>query len=233
MFTPANIGGDAYRFFNLRRDTNAGNILALLVVERVLGLIAYLITFLVSLTYVWLAYPKLEEKSRIFFTYAGLSVGLALIALLVLPRLIALFALVKPLSKTRLQLVLMTCLDGISANRGKGLFFLLGYSVLAVMLWIFAVGVIAKGLGIQPGWAALGVTAVLAELIRLVPITLHGIGLRESAYAFLFSMLGQQPEHGFVLGTVCYIVLNFAALAVGTTGFLIIQFGEIRLKGKG
>ncbi|MEO0248899.1 MAG: hypothetical protein ABIN58_05020, partial [candidate division WOR-3 bacterium] len=80
-----------------------------------------------------------------------------------------------------------------------------------------AVRIIALDLGLDVSWSALGTVAILVELIRLVPITLQGVGVREGSFAYLFKSLGESPETGFALGLVSYLALS---MAVGLFGFL-------------
>ena len=50
--------------------------------------------------------------------------------------------------------------------------------------------------------------ATSVELVRIVPITISGIWLREGTFATLFGMFGYAPESGFVLDAAAYVALS-------------------------
>jgi hypothetical protein len=85
---------------------------------------------------------------------------------------------------------------------------LVGLSLLGVYVWVLTVQMVAHHLGLQVSWLLLGMIVVLVELIRLVPISVQGIGVREGAYAYLFAMIGESSENGFLVGTISYLALR-------------------------
>jgi glycosyltransferase 2 family protein len=62
---------------------------------------------------------------------------------------------------------------------------------------------------------------VIVELLRLIPVTVQGIGVREAAFAALFALVGQDPASGFVISAVCFVLLNVATLVVGLAGYAL------------
>ena len=76
----------------------------------------------------------------------------------------------------------------------------------------------AFDLGINISYLQLGAVVILVELIRLIPITIQGLGLREGMYAYLFQILEKSPEDGFVLGSVTYLTLSLSLLFSGLIG---------------
>jgi hypothetical protein len=73
--------------------------------------------------------------------------------------------------------------------------------------------------------AALGIVVVLAELIRLLPVSVQGIGLREGAYAYVFTLVGASGEAGFALAAVGYLALTVAILLMGVIGTVLKETG--------
>ena len=96
---------------------------------------------------------------------------------------------------------------------------LIGFSVLAVSIWVLTVQLVALAVDVRISWLTLGMIVVLVELVRLLPLSVQGIGVRESAYAYLFGMAGQSSEAGFVIGTVSYLALSLSILLAGAVGF--------------
>jgi len=102
---------------------------------------------------------------------------------------------------------------------------LVGWSLLALALWIAAVQFVAAWLGLDVPWHVLLAIATATELIRIVPITIQGLGLREGAYAALFGLSGYAPEMGFVLGAAAYLALSVALVLSGAVGAAMLARG--------
>jgi hypothetical protein len=98
---------------------------------------------------------------------------------------------------------------------------LLGLSLIALFLWILTAQIMAFDLRIDISYLLLGAVVILVELIRLIPITIQGVGLREGMYAYLFRIIGKSPEDGFVLGSVTYLALSLSLLCSGLIGSIL------------
>jgi hypothetical protein len=98
----------------------------------------------------------------------------------------------------------------------------LGWSLVALVLWVAAVKFVAVRLGIEIPWPALLAVVTAAEIARVVPATIQGIGMREAAYAALFGLSGHSPESGFVLGAVAYLALGAALVLTGALGAALL-----------
>lgn len=225
-FTPANIGGDAYRVVVLKAHASGYlPVIIALIRERLLGLLAYLMTYLICLPILWHGTSNLASYPTNLFIYSGWIILVGTAGIILTPYLI-----IPPVTKlqwAQLRSSLIAILDPLRKAASFDSIWefaaLMGYSVLVVFLWVVTVRVIALNLGIQISWAALGAVVVLAELIRLVPITIQGIGLREGAFAYLLALLGQSPESGFVLGTISYLALSCATIISGLLGWGLMQ----------
>jgi uncharacterized protein (TIRG00374 family) len=51
--------------------------------------------------------------------------------------------------------------------------------------------------------------------LQIIPISFGGIGIRESAYAFIFSLYGLPPEKGFVIGVLFFSQMLLSAIFGG------------------
>jgi hypothetical protein len=98
---------------------------------------------------------------------------------------------------------------------------LLGLSLAGGVLWTMVPLIMARSLGMQAPYAMLGMVVIFVELIRIVPITIQGIGVREGLFAYCFSLLHLPPEQGFLVGTVSYLALSLGLLVVGVASRLI------------
>jgi uncharacterized membrane protein YbhN (UPF0104 family) len=80
----------------------------------------------------------------------------------------------------------------------------LGLGILLSLLWqavfLFRVHLLAESMSLPFGFFDMAWMASLVLLFQILPISFNGIGLRESAYAYLFSLQGISPEKGVMIG---------------------------------
>jgi glycosyltransferase 2 family protein len=226
-FTPANLGGDVYRVVALDAHlSNRSSVLVALVQERLLGLMVFFLSYLVCWGGSWSIRPDLFRDTSKLFTTAGSFIFLGVIGLVCLP--LGFDRLALQISR-RFPGWLSTALQDLHAalwfDSLASFVKLMGLSFLAMGLWILTVHMVAVDLGLHVSWLTLGMIVVLVELVRLLPVSIQGIGVREGAYAYLFSVIGESSEAGFVLGTVSYLALSLSVLMAGVVGFgcLIVE----------
>jgi hypothetical protein len=81
---------------------------------------------------------------------------------------------------------------------------------------------VARRLGFEIPWSLLLVVVTSVELVRIVPLTIQGIGVREGAFASLLGLFGHAPENGFVLGAVAYLALSVSLVVTGGLGAVLL-----------
>ncbi|MDP1722753.1 MAG: lysylphosphatidylglycerol synthase transmembrane domain-containing protein [Candidatus Gottesmanbacteria bacterium] len=221
-FTPANIGGDVYRFIMLRRDGRRYFVLLALFRERLVGLYAYLLGYLIF----WLGYVAIGGMRSLVIDLLAGAIFVAQVGLWLLPVLLGRIRRHGWFSTRRkIKAVMDTCWR---ASRFKSmgefvtLFFL---SMVALGIWYVAILYLANVMEIKIAPAALGIVVVLAELIRLLPVSVQGIGLREGAYAYVFTLLGASGEAGFALAAVGYLALTVSIMLMGVVGAVLKETG--------
>lgn len=220
-FTPANLGGDAYRLMVLKGGpVTASELLKLLLRERVLGLYGYVIVFVIAYALVVILQQGGAVSAGNPYLY-GLAVAAAVLALPFLAgslggRMTA--ALCTIISKERLPGMegWLNALAGLLSLRGT--LWLMALTFLGILLWVLSIQIVAAGFGLVVPALHLAVVATLVELIRLVPVTVQGIGLREGAFAYLLSFLGHNPEQCYVIGLVAYLALSVSIVLCGPIG---------------
>ena len=221
-FSPANVGGDIYRFFTLKDKTSEKlTVVATLLKERILGVLAYFIGYLCFIFGLWLTVPKLLLSRKILFYPAG-------IILFAMPLMLVFPLGIRTICKTRwarnhnrLYNGITRLYNAIHFESLMTLAKLLGLSLIALFLWILTAQIMAFDLRIDIPYLLLGAVVILVELIRLIPITIQGVGLREGMYAYLFQIIGKSPEDGFVLGSVTYLALSLSLLFSGLIGSIL------------
>jgi uncharacterized protein (TIRG00374 family) len=221
-FTPGNVGGDVYRLARLRVDARRPAApLECVLRERVLGLLAYL----VGLT---LAVPTWAMSGgrvpRAFWIASACSAAAAL-AILLMPRAISPVLRHRSLNERprfRRAIEFVQRVSVLSHGSRPGVLTLL--SMLSWAAWVSAVTVVGHGLGLALPWPAVATVATLTELVRLVPLTFQGVGVRESAFAALAALSGSSTGAGFATATVAYLLLSLTLLLSGPLSWVTSLF---------
>lgn len=213
--SPGNLGGDAYRFFAFRTERrSAMALVAILLRERLLGLASMLIGLLAGVVGMQIAGTGPGQG---IWRTLGLASATGLAALFMLPWLVRRV----PVPARWHGPAQAAIAVGTTRNNAA----LVGWSLLALALWIAVVAFVAARLGLDVPWHVLLAIATSAEFIRIVPVTVQGLGLREGAYAALFGFSGYAPEAGFVLGAAAYLAHSVALVLTGGIGAAMLARG--------
>ena len=87
--------------------------------------------------------------------------------------------------------------------------------IFLVRIYLLAVSIDAPLSFIQIAWMA---SVVL--LVQILPISLNGIGLRETAFVFLFRIQDLPPEKGVALGFIIFSQMLIISIIGGVVYFL-------------
>ncbi|HTN66575.1 MAG TPA: lysylphosphatidylglycerol synthase transmembrane domain-containing protein [Burkholderiaceae bacterium] len=220
-FTPANLGGDAYRLMVLKGGAApAGELLKLLLRERILGLYGYVLVFVAAYGLIVMFLDGGTASAGNPYLY-GLAVAAAMFALPFLVRPLGgrmTMAVRGIIGKDRVPGLegWTEALAGLLSPRGT--LWLMSLTFLGILLWVLSIQVIAAGFGLVVPALHLAVVATLVELIRLAPVTVQGIGLREGAFAYLLSFFGHNSEQCYVVGLAAYLALSVSIVLCGPIG---------------
>jgi uncharacterized protein (TIRG00374 family) len=222
MFTPGQVGTDAYRFVALRGEgVRTRAILTLLLRERLLGLLGYLLFLSVAALLAWWIEVGIPaEGSKFLLACAALAV-LGVAGIFGGRYVVYLLRLIGPRRLHRHIRDFLKLVDRAFRFRSlREAAELLGLSILGgVIPWVLTFYIVAQLTGIQVGFFLIGAIVIIVELVRLIPLTVQGLGVREAAFAAVFAMVGYDPAAGFVICAVCFVLLNVAALIVGLVGY--------------
>jgi uncharacterized membrane protein YbhN (UPF0104 family) len=222
IILPAKLGGDAYRFMALRSHA-AGNarLLALIVQERMVGLATYLMLFLLGalifeLTDLGSCVASVTCASvRLLELGFGATLGL----LLVLPWSLGVAERMTRRFGVAISSAILGAIQGCSVWSIRALLPVLFLSLVGAAGWCLSVLLIANDLGIDIQVPAILMICTAAELVRLIPITFQGIGVREGTFAMAFVLVGQSAESGFAVGVVAYLLVSLADILIGFIGW--------------
>jgi glycosyltransferase 2 family protein len=223
-FTPANLGGDAYRLIALKNNRiTANELLKFLFYERIIGLYGYVITFFVSylLVVIWFQVDIFAADnpfsyavllSVVLFSFPFVAKKIGKIATPVIRFMIGESHLLKIKSWIHMLLNLFFT---------KGRLLPVFLTFVGIATWVISIELVANSMGLILPILQLTLVAVLVELVRLVPITVQGIGLREFSFAYLLSTFGYNIDLSYAVALTSYAALSLSILLCGPIGWLL------------
>jgi glycosyltransferase 2 family protein len=203
LFVPGLVGGDAARAVYLgRRQARMSEAIASAIADRGLGLVA--LFWLAALAAIFLNFGHLPRSVTVPSTVVGLLALSGLIAGPYVARLVPLL----PHQLKGLAVVTPYLMHPLRLLPAIGLSLLLQIS-LAICQYMLALG-----LGLSAPLTLFLLCVPIANVIASVPLTLGGLGLRESAYLVLLGMGGVSKDDAIALGLLWFA----ATMLVGLTG---------------
>ena len=214
LVTPAGVGGDVYRV--AASPTGPGSRMrtgTIVMTERLLGIFVYALIFLACFTLL------VGRQGGFLASLAPWLLAISIAALMLgvagrrlLAGVLARFAGAR-------MAALASALDQIKA--GSAVVWAVAFlaSLGATLTWIAAAALLSDGLAVRPPFAGIAATAVIAELSRILPISVQGVGVREAAFGLGFADLGAPFDDGVFVGAVLYLM--HAAIVV-ITGLLAL-----------
>jgi glycosyltransferase 2 family protein len=216
VFVPGLVGGDALRALYLgRRHQRLGDAIASVAADRIVGLIGLF----------WLAAAAAAAMSVRLprtVTLPTIAVGaISLAGFAALPLIGALAARMQ----TRIAAVAATIAPYL--DRPLAMMPAVGLSIalqlsLATCLWI-----LARGLGLSAPLTLFVLCVPIANVFVSLPVTLNGLGVRETAYLMLFGMAGMAKADAIALGLLWFAATLLGNLT-GVVAFLLTETPPLR-----
>ena len=214
LFVPGLLGGDALRAAYLGRRTHRlGEAVASVVADRGTGLIAlFWLAALMALLIPSALTPPIIK--------AIVLTGAAALAIVLLAPLVAMMLPHLPrLLRRGLGVVHPYLHRPLSMLPGFSLSFLLQVS-LGLAQWI-----LARGLGLPQPLAVFLLCVPIANVAAGLPVTLNGLGVRETANLVLFGMAGMARDDAIALGLLWFAATMLGGLT-GAIAFAFTDFPE-------
>ena len=182
-FTPAQVGGDVYRFFSIRKEGVPGtHLFGLLARERLIGLASFLLFYLVCVGALTFTGESLVSSG--LFALAALLCAAGLAALAIGPAIVKAVARSQTVAaRPALQRIAEVFELAFHTGSGGRFTVIMGLSLLALIVWAAAIYWLAASAGSAVPFLVAGMIGVLVDIVRLVPITVQGIGVREASFA--------------------------------------------------
>jgi uncharacterized protein (TIRG00374 family) len=234
-FLPSTIGGDVYRTFFMSRTfpgEGLGKSLSVVYIDRLVGLQGMALVGLGALFF-----TAGENVLPTRFMVAAVVIFVTISA-----------SLVMSVSRT-VQGIILTLLSRLLTNRGSDYreklerFFthlslynsrrdLLGtallFSILLRFIWFYGCYVVALSLHLDVPLIAFFISVPIIELIRMIPLTFQGIGVREGLFVLFFGYYGVSSSDAVLMAVIIYALLNINGLAGG----LLYLFSTVRKEAR-
>jgi uncharacterized membrane protein YbhN (UPF0104 family) len=206
VYVPGGLGGDVLRAIATRDLVGAGGTpaaLAVVFLERTLGLAALLVVLAVGFT----IFPLPGVGSVMFWSGTGLCIAAGAVVLIVSGRRLARY-LPSRFARVAASLPQITSLPHFALA--------LGLSLLTQFAGIGIGHVLVAGLSPSVRWSESIVILPLANALQFFPLTIGGAGVREAAYVVLYALVGVPKPRALA-----------ASLAVGALAYAFNLLGGI------
>ena len=222
LITPSNVGGEFLKGYGLMKSgSGAIDSFSSIFVERLLGLIALLLTCLVGFIFFEnrLAAIHAVVISRIFSAILALIFGALIISYFAFP-LIA--RLLRPDSKiTSLFRKVHSSLHYYQNIKIRlVLAFIL--SVFIQILRIYGIWFVGLGLGITLELSYYFLFVPVVALVSMMPVSIAGLGVQEGAFVYFFSQTGTNSA---IILAMALVVRLFLVVSVLPGGVLYLRSG--------
>jgi len=210
-FLPTGVGGDVVRVYELSRDSRrTPESVGTVFVDRLAGLVVLFGLALVALPFSGQLITT--ELKLVILTIAG---GGILLAWLLFQRSWIDRVLGLPPLGIRLRGKVMDLYQAVHACGTGATGRALGVSLLFNLLLISVVAVLALGLGIQVSLWYFLLFVPLISLSLTLPISISGLGVRETTFVLLFGQAGVEQPQAFALSLAFYGVTVATGLVGG------------------
>ena len=205
LFVPGLLGGDALRSIYLGRPRNRmGEAVASVVADRMVGLVG--LFWLAAGSAIFLNYAPLPSSVITPTILVGALSLLGFLASPILARLIPLMP--RPIRRAG---------GFVAPYLHHPVRLLIPIALSTTLQIVLAVGqyLLAVGLGMSTPLSLFLLCVPIANVVASLPLTLNGLGIRESAYLVLFGMAGMGKDDAIALGLLWFAAMVIAGLTGG------------------
>ena len=223
-FLPANVGGDVMRGYTLARYTDrAADAAVSVIVDRVIGLMAYMTTAVVA-AIIAVNFSGHSELQRVEWVAIVALVALAAAFGVLLSR--RLRAAIARVFQIRFLAPLAPLYGKISDAFGayrfqyKALAAAFGVGLLGIACTTMVNWLLSQSMGGLMSLQAIALFNPLIALVLMVPITIAGIGVMQTAYTFFFTLVGVPATHALAVSILMQAIMFLGSLPGGVLWLL-------------
>jgi len=226
LFLPSAIGREVVRWIKVTRNKNGkAQFLASIVFERLTFLFVLLFCGMIPLFF-YKSNPEIEILRMRLLPIA--AIGICLVTVFILFYIFSpIRDLIKSLAhstlqKIRPQLDVDAYFENHNLKKMNTNMFtsILGLSLLWQVFFICRLLVLIKAASVPLGFMDVTWIGSLVLLLQTIPISFAGIGLREGAYAYLFTLFNLPPEKGVLIGILFFSQMLIIAFVGGILEFM-------------
>ena len=220
LFMPSSIGGDAYRVVDTGRHGGSAKSFASVFADRLTGFLALAIW---GLLFSGIGWSRLPDKRILWLPALVFGLMAAMVFALVQRRmLVAVLRAFRIDRLAKLDAFIHRVLDSMAAYHGdrKLMAKVFGISLFFQMMAITIIFCISKAMGWQVPFIYFCIFVPLITLGEALPISIFGIGVRDSLYVFFFAQGGATREQALSMALV-YVLITLVYSLVGGILFLL------------
>ncbi len=215
LFLPSNIGGDAYRVYDVAQYSKRGaHSFASVLADRLSGFVALV---LLGFSFGIYGFRHLPHANVLLVPLIAFFFLAATIGILFQQRIIiwffeyASFACLK-----KIKLFVVKLLDSVGQYRTKpGLFArILLMSFVFQFNIIICIYIMALSLNIHVDLIYFCIFIPIISLIEALPVSIYGLGLRDATYVFFFTNVGMKQAQALILA-LSYVIISFVYSSFG------------------
>ncbi len=219
-FLPSGVGGDAYKAMRVASRGSRSEAFASVLLDRFSGLVGLALVAMIAI-----AVDLEETPKKLLFVSEGVAV--AIITATIVPRASREWVLRRAHVADRGPIghALWRAVRAVAdANRSLRIA-IPGYAWgVATQAALLAVHVcVARALGIDLPVGILGAAAVVAQVAALIPLTVNGLGFRESAYTWALATAGVARDEGGAAFALGILALLLGVSALGGIVYLVAR----------
>jgi uncharacterized membrane protein YbhN (UPF0104 family) len=225
LFLPSAVGREVVRWIKVTRNKKGkAQFLASIVFERLTFLFVLLFCGMIPLFF-YKSNPAIEILRMRVLPIA--AVGTCLVSVFIL---LYIFPPIRDLIKSltystlqriRLKLNVDSYFENHNLKKMNANIFasILGLSIIWQIFFICRLLVLIKAASVPLGFMDITWIGSLVLLLQTIPISFAGIGLREGAYAYLFTLFNLPPEKGVLIGILFFSQMLIIAFVGGILEF--------------
>lgn len=220
---PSGVGGDAYKAMRVAARGSRSEAFASVLLDRFSGLVGLAVVAMAAI-----AFDLEETPKRLLFVSEAIAV--AIITATIVPRASREWVLRRahvadrgPIGHTLWRAVRAVA----DANRSLRIAvpgYAWGIATQAALLGVHVAVARALGIGLPIG--ILGAAAVVAQLAALVPLTVNGLGFRESAYTWALATAAVARDDGGAAFALGILAMLLSVSAIGGLVYLVTRPAE-------
>jgi hypothetical protein len=217
LFVPSTVGGDLARGLDLSiySSSSKPKVIATVILDRICGYIAVVIIASVSLI---IGYKYINDTA-VLISFGILALVLIVILLILFSKGIFNFSIRIFGRFEIIKNILNKFNEAINLFRLKSRLRIIQYSLFLAFLIqlgaVFLTYFIAKSLGIEIEIIYFFIFVPIISAISMIPLTIGGLGLRDTSSIFFFTRVGLSVSAAFTLSLIVFFLLMLAGIIGG------------------